>query len=183
MTDQEKHDLYVRYYERVVRYLTARYGLKAEEAREMAQDAFVSVFKRVKGKPIEDHWLFIRVTAHNRAANEFRSRELRRRTDGGSIDGRAGLSEVVVKDFWTNRAPDSPEEETSHREQMTLLRSAIEDLPESQRPCVLLRIDGLAYDEIATALKISLDAVKTRLRDAKKFLLKKMGAETDHGHQ
>jgi DNA-directed RNA polymerase specialized sigma24 family protein len=34
---------------------------------------------------------------------------------------------------------------------------------------------GLAYEEIAVALGITVNAVKTRLRDAKKLLLSRMG--------
>jgi len=171
MSDDERHDLYVQYYDRVVGYLVREFHFSDEEARDIAQDAFLSVFVHMRQKAIAAPWLFIKTTAHNRAVNVIRSRIRHRRTDAGSSDAMPHISELFLHDFWTNQPPPSPETEAGRSEEAALLRDRIEHLPETFRPCVLLRMDGLSYDEIARALGITPNAVKTRLRDAKKRLV------------
>lgn len=175
-TEDTQHDLYVRYYDRVVGYLVRQYQFTSEEARDIAQDVFVSVFTHVDDlATITSKWLFLKTAAHNRAVNEIRKRETHRRTETGSVDASPQLAEIVLHDFWTDRTPQSPEEQAIHADAAAHLREAIEELPASLRQCVVLRMHGLAYDEIAAALRITANAVKTRLRDAKKLLLVRMG--------
>jgi RNA polymerase sigma factor (sigma-70 family) len=47
---------------------------------------------------------------------------------------------------------------------------AIASLPEGQREAIRLWLDGLPYADIAAALHVSTDAVRSRLRDAKRHL-------------
>jgi RNA polymerase sigma factor (sigma-70 family) len=58
------------------------------------------------------------------------------------------------------------------------LRAAIESLPPGQRECLRLRMQGLTYEEIAKTLGISLDAVKSRLRDATRTLREQLGEKS-----
>ena len=166
----ERHEIYVQYYERVIRYLVRKYEFTPDESRDIAQDVFVSVFRHMEQKPIAAMWLFLKTAAHNRAVNEIRSRIIRRRTGSGSADVLPNLDDTVLHDFWTDEAPLSPEAEISRKEEWTRVRDAIEKLPDTLRPCVLLRLEGLSYDDVAAALRISTNAVRTRLRDAKKML-------------
>ena len=166
----ERHDIYVQYYPRVVAYLVHKHHFTPEEARDIAQDVFVSVFRHMKDKPITAMWLFLKTTAHNRAANEFRSREIHRRTASGSADAMPHLNDVLLRDFWTDDVPPSPETAASRNEESALLRDAILRLPAALRGCVLLRLDGLSYEEVAQAMRITENAVRTRLRDAKRTL-------------
>ena len=174
MPPDPRHDLYVKYYERAVRYLVRKHQFTPEEARDLAQDVFVSVFRHMETKAIAAQWLFVKAIAHNRAVNEFRRRMTHRRTETGSADAMPNLADTLLHDFWTDEAPPSPETEISQKEQSARLRVAIEELPDSQRACVLLRLNGLSYEEIAVALHISADAVRTRLRDAKRLLVSRM---------
>jgi len=50
------------------------------------------------------------------------------------------------------------------------LHDAIAALPEGQRHAIQLWLDGFQYTEIAHALRVSVDAVKSRLRDAKRHV-------------
>ncbi|HYH09188.1 MAG TPA: RNA polymerase sigma factor [Thermoanaerobaculia bacterium] len=175
----ERHDVYMQYYERVVRYLVRKHDFTVEEARDLAQDVFLSVFRHMEQKPIVAMWLFLKTTAHNRAVNEVRSRIIRRRTDSGSADVLPNLDERLLHDFWTDEPPLSPEAEVSRKEEWTRVRDAIEKLPETYRRCVLLRLEGLSYDEIGVAMRISTHAVRTRLRDAKKLLRKWLSGGDD----
>lgn len=171
------HGLYVQYYDRVVGYLIRQYRFTRDEARDIAQDVFVSVFTHVDDlATITSKWLFLKTAAHNRAVNEIRKRDTHRRTETGSADALPQLAEIVLHDFWTDRPPQSPEEQAIHADTVARLREAIHELPASLRQCVVLRMNGLAYEEIAVALGITSNAVKTRLRDAKRMLLLRMGA-------
>ena len=180
MTDgDEGLDLYKEYYDRVVRYLMRRFGFTDEEARDLAQDVFLGVFRHMEHAPITAMWLFLKTSAHNRAVNEIRSRGIRRRTESGSVDARPDLPDILLRDFWTDEPPRSPESEASHNEEVARLRRAIEGLPALLRTCVLLRLEGYSYQEIAAALRTTVDAVRTRLRDAKKLLLARLRPEEE----
>jgi len=50
------------------------------------------------------------------------------------------------------------------------LHDAIAALPEGQRHAIQLWLDGFQYNDIAHALGVTVDAVKSRLRDAKRHL-------------
>jgi RNA polymerase sigma factor (sigma-70 family) len=58
------------------------------------------------------------------------------------------------------------------------LHKAIERLPDSQRQVMMLWLADLPYNEIQEALKLSPDAVKTRLKDARIRLRKMLGPES-----
>ena len=55
------------------------------------------------------------------------------------------------------------------------LRDSIAGLPPGSRECIQLWLDEFTYDEIAKFLRITVDAVKSRLRDARKTLRAKLG--------
>jgi RNA polymerase sigma factor (sigma-70 family) len=75
--------------------------------------------------------------------------------------------------------PAPPEPDLADREEAAAQRkrlgAAVRELSEGQRACLRLWISGFSYEEIAKALGITLDAVKSRLRDAKKLLRERLG--------
>jgi RNA polymerase sigma-70 factor (ECF subfamily) len=174
MTGEEQRGLYVEYYDRIVAYLV-RLRFTVEEARDLTQEVFLSVITHVQEKPTAP-WLFLKTAAHNRAVNVIRSRDIHRRSEIGSADALPQLAELSFTDFWSGTPSPSPESEAIQKEQAALLREAIENLPASMRPCVLYRMGGLSYEQIATTLDITPNAVKTRLRDAKKLLVERLSS-------
>jgi RNA polymerase sigma-70 factor (ECF subfamily) len=60
----------------------------------------------------------------------------------------------------------NPEQSLLEREQTTRFHQAIQGLSEQQRRCLFLRLEGLRYPEIASALGISASAVGEFLRRA-----------------
>ena len=58
------------------------------------------------------------------------------------------------------------------------LYEAAAELPEGQKQCLGLWLGGFKYDEVAAVLGLTVDAVKSRLRDAKKQLRVRLGADT-----
>lgn len=170
----DARELVEQYYERVVRYLVRKHQFNVEEARDLAQDVFVSVFKHMEQKPIAAPWLFLKTSAHHRAVNEIRSRTTHRKTEKGSADAIPRLAEMLLHDFWNDQSPPSPETLAARNQQAARLRDEIEKLPTTLRPCLLLWLEGLSYEEIAVALRLTVDAVRTRLRDAKKLLANRL---------
>jgi RNA polymerase sigma-70 factor (ECF subfamily) len=66
----------------------------------------------------------------------------------------------------------NPESELLERERMTRFHSAVEGLSEQQRRCLFLRMEGLRYPEIGSALGISASTVGEFLRRAMERLKK-----------
>jgi DNA-binding CsgD family transcriptional regulator len=80
------------------------------------------------------------------------------------------FEDARVKRAAASRPPGeySPHEAEAWR--MKQLHDAIAVLPEGQRHAVELWLDGFQYTDIAQVLRVSVDAVKSRLRDAKRQL-------------
>lgn len=174
LSASEQLALYQQYYLRIVRYLIKKFNFTSTEAHDLAHEVFIRVFSRMDAPPIAP-WKYLKTAAHNHAVNEIRARDIERRTGGiGSADAIANLHDILLRDFWTDKIPPSPEELTSGHEQSKLLHIAIEELPPSLKQCVLLRLGDLSYEQIAAALQITTDAVRTRLRDAKRLLQVRM---------
>ena len=88
------------------------------------------------------------------------------------------LDDPVVK----RNEPAAPAEadyaERQHQEmRLKRMRDAIAQLPPGQRQCIQLQLEDRKYDEIAAILRITVDAVKARLRDARRTLRERLGAE------
>jgi DNA-directed RNA polymerase specialized sigma24 family protein len=61
-------------------------------------------------------------------------------------------------------------------EERAIARRAIEALTERDRAFVLMRADGLGYDDIATHLSVERDSVGTTLARARKRLVERFEA-------
>lgn len=163
--DESFRSLYDDHFDRVVGYLI-RIGVPRDEAREIAQDAFMRVYERmenVRGSPV----VYLYTTARNLAWNRHRDAHALKR--GGvrvSLDGIDPAS----------RAP-SAESVLVERERKDRIRFAIGTLPKGMQQALLLRLDGRAYKDIATVLGITIDAVKSRIHDAKVRLREQLGEE------
>lgn len=82
----------------------------------------------------------------------------------------------VVADQYPSEMP-TPETQLEEAEFLQALASAIADLPPAYRAVIALRYDaGLNYEDIAAALDLPLNTVRTHLRRAKATLREKMEA-------
>ena len=149
----------------------ARRLLKSDEdARDAVQEAFLSAFRSIegfKGGGLLGTWLHRIVV--NACLMKLRSAK---RKPEESIepylpafveDGR--IAESARE--WAEPADVAIERE----EVRTLVRQAIDRLPESYRTMLLLRdIEGLDTEEVATLLAITPNAVKVKLHRARQAL-------------
>jgi RNA polymerase sigma-70 factor, ECF subfamily len=148
-----------------------------EEARDLTQETFLRAFQSIahfRGESDLRTWIY-RI-AINQARNRWRWWRRRRRDATVSIDepeiggGRLGL----VATLKSTTAKD-PEQDTLANERERALRKALGTLKRVYREAVILRdIEGFAYEEIATALDISVGTVKSRLARGRQELRRKL---------
>lgn len=175
--------LYEAYYPSVVRYIV-RLGFSREEARDLAQTSFLRVFRVMATLHSEAERTYVMKAARSVAFNEIRDRIRRRRwVKEVSWEALPVVPDSLPKDLWTAEPSATPESELVARDEAKRrkqwLGEAIAELPDSLRPCVLLRLAGRQYREIAQAMGISLDAVKARLHQAKNWLRERLGDELE----
>jgi RNA polymerase sigma-70 factor, ECF subfamily len=159
-------ELFERYYDRTVQYLMAQFRFSRADAEDLAQEAFLRVLKSSEGFRGGVEWAFIRTAAHNAALNSIRDGKAAKRSGVSvSIDDVTG----DVRDE-TQRADDA----LVRREQTDVLRKrlkrGIAHLPEGVRLCYLLRRRDHSYEEMSAILGITVNAVKSRLHDARRRL-------------
>lgn len=119
-------------------------------------------------------WLF-RI-AINESRNRFRWWKRRRRDQTISLDVSFGPTETPLSETFSTDAPN-PEEVTLRRERERLLRNALGELPVNFREAVVLcDIEGLTYEEIATALDVNIGTVKSRIARGREELRKVLKA-------
>ena len=163
--------IYRKYYGRVYRYYRSC-NVADDEAHDLAQDTFQRFYEHMpqfRGEP-EAVWSFLQVTARNVLLNRIRARATGKR-NGLTVD----LDDPDLA--FDLAAPEEPD--YAEREQQELrrnrVRTAVAELSEGQQQVLKLWVQGLKYMQIAEALKISVDAVKSRLRDARKHLRARLG--------
>ena len=161
----------VRRYERMVYSFSYKVCRDRQNAEETLQDTFVNVFRKLKqfdGKSKFSTWLYT-IVANNCLMKRRRGKleaasvsiDEKRTTPGG--DDHEGL-EIQS---WRN----TPLEETMSKELRQRLDAAIRKLPVDYRLAFILRdIEGKSAEESAEILKLSIPALKSRLRRARVFL-------------
>ena len=147
----------------------------AEEAADLTQETFLSALKAIKkfrGEADLKTWLF-RI-AINESRNRFRWWKRRFRSKTDSLDAPIGTSEKPLSETLSGNS-SNPEETVLQRERERHLTKAVNDLPENFREAVVLcDIEGLSYEEIATALDVNIGTVKSRIARGREELRKKL---------
>lgn len=147
------HDLYERYAGDVYRFALYLSG-EAADAEDITADTFV----RLWTTPGE-----IR-TATVKAYLFTIARHL-------SLDRRRARARLTSLDESLPSPAPSAEDRAAIRSEVAHVRHAIRQLSEADRAALLMRVNGLAYDEIAQALGASVGAVKVRVHRARKRLI------------
>src|SRR5688500_4442755 len=156
--------LFREFHQPLVRYLTRRLGDR-DWAEEVAQETFLRA-ARQKEIVSERSWLFAVATnlvrdearkdARRRKHLELLAREERERQDT--------VPQLVAME---------------ERENAAAARKALEALSERDREALLMREEGLDYNEIAAALELSVASVGTTLARARKRLVEAYEAQND----
>ncbi|MCY7376629.1 MAG: sigma-70 family RNA polymerase sigma factor [Pyrinomonadaceae bacterium] len=147
----------------------------AEEAADLTQETFLSALKAVKkfrGEADLKTWLY-RI-AVNESRNRFRWWKRRFRSQTDSLDAPIGTSDKPLSETMASNFAN-PEETILQREREKHLTKALKELPEIFREAVVLcDIEGLSYEEIATALEVNIGTIKSRIARGREELRKQL---------
>ncbi|HEX2121202.1 MAG TPA: sigma-70 family RNA polymerase sigma factor [Thermoanaerobaculia bacterium] len=131
-----------------------------EEAHDLTQEVFANVWKSWANYRRESVHNYLKKVALRVLLTRNRVRDaLRHRGIEQSIDDPAAVIELIT-------LPPDIDEIVQRR----ILYELIDRLPPITKECVLYWIDGYTYEQIARLVRISVEAVKTRLRDAKRMM-------------
>jgi len=148
-----------------------------EEARDLTQETFLRAFQSIahfRGESDLRTWIY-RI-AINQARNRWRWWRRRRREATVSIDApEIGGGHLGLVATLKSHSVRDPEQDTLLSERERALKKALSSLKRVYREAVVLRdIEGFAYEEIATALDISVGTVKSRLARGRQELRRKL---------
>jgi RNA polymerase sigma-70 factor, ECF subfamily len=138
--------------------LAYRVALNKEEAEEITQDVFLKIHRHLRSFQFRSSfktWLYrIAVNTALNAHKRLR-KERMRRADVEDIEN------VIA-------APVSLDDQGAK----DLVRGLLERLNPDQRACIMLReIEGLSYEEMARALRVNVNTVRSRLKRARMALV------------
>jgi RNA polymerase sigma-70 factor (ECF subfamily) len=159
-------------YETKVMNLALRFTRNQEDAEEVLQDVFTTVYRKIegfRGQSAFSSWLYRIVV--NAAFMKLRKKK---QNQAISMEDLA----PAVKQYCMER--DEASSPYSHnmavtRELQEVLQKAIDRLPDQYRAVFVLRdVDGLSNQETGQILDLSIPAVKSRLHRSRIMLRKKL---------
>ena len=164
--DRQAFDVLVLKYQHKIVKLVMRYVRDQAEALDITQEAFIKAYRaigRFRGDSAFYTWLY-RI-AINTAKNHIVAMKRRPMEYDLDLQESGGYEpHAQLRDH------DSPDRVAQREELRNSLQAAIDALPEELRVAIVLReIDGLSYDEIATAMDCPVGTVRSRIfraRDA-----------------
>jgi RNA polymerase sigma-70 factor (ECF subfamily) len=161
-----------RHNQRVYRVARAVMGDDAR-AEDLAQEAWVRVYEHLSqfaGRSLFSTWL-TKIVLHEAWARVRKAARLQPITEEMTEN-----SEVLMS------AARDPEARTLGAEMRGYLESAVEALPETYRVVLVLRdVEELSTSETAEALRLTEDAVKTRLHRARAMVRRDLTARVGPG--
>jgi RNA polymerase sigma-70 factor (ECF subfamily) len=160
-------ELMLRYQDRLMTILKHLVG-DAQLAEDLAQDVFVRVYRSRKTyEPSAKFATWFFTIANNVVLNAMRSRSRRHEHTISSRDsGPMGARPMDV--LVTTSSGQTPSRLMEKAEMRDLVRMALDSIPERQRMAVLLcKFEGLSYADIAAALDLTPQAVKSLLSRAR----------------
>lgn len=174
--DLQAFDRIVLHYERPVRMFITRYLRDRDRGEDLAQEAFIRVYKaRKRYEPTARFrtWLFTIVT--RLCLNEIRGLKRHNRLFLRQTRGEDPSEDLMAR--LPDEAIETPQEKVEREELQDVLQAAIDSLPEKQRiALLLLRQNECSYQEIATQMDASPQAVKSLLNRARETLRHKLSS-------
>jgi RNA polymerase sigma-70 factor (ECF subfamily) len=164
--EKQAFDVLVLKYQNKIIQLVNRYVHDSDEARDVAQEAFIKAYRaigRFRGDSAFYTWLY-RI-AINTAKNYLVASGRRPpRSDIDAQDAEQYEGATGLKEYAT------PERLLLKDEIQEAIAAAIDDLPEDLRTAITLReLEGLSYEEIAQTMDCPIGTVRSRIfraRDA-----------------
>lgn len=165
--DQRAFDVLVRKYQHRIGHLIARYVRDPAEVEDVAQEAFLKAYRGLanfRGESAFYTWLY-RI-AINTAKNHLVSAGRRLPEQGVDATEAEQYDEASLL-----RDTDTPERELMTSEVQRTVYRTIESLPPELRDAVTLReMEGLSYEDIATAMGCPIGTVRSRIFRAREAI-------------
>lgn len=164
--DELAWEAFVRQHQGRIFGLAYHYLGHAEDARDVAQETFVHIYRNLHCLPEEPGlrpWTLC--ITRNLCMDLFRRRK-----------ARPPLWDIPVEEMGSlPAAEEDPEQQLHEQARKALVHRALRGLTDLNREMILLKdIQGLALDEIATLLGIPLGTVKSRSSRARLELAEKL---------
>lgn len=144
--------------------LALNYVKNQEEAKDLAQDIFVTVYRslpKLREKEKFTSWLY--QIAVNHCRNRYKKLSRRGYFNNISLDDEESFLQI------TN--DESPEKTLQRQNTINIVRATIASMGEAEKEIILLRdVQELAYEEISDILQIPLGTVKSKLNRARNAL-------------
>ena len=168
--ERDAFDLLVVRYQRRVAALISRYRLDAGTIEDLTQEAFIKAYRGLasfRGESTFFTWL-ARI-----ALNTTKTwlTERKRRIDMVSFDDESGEFDPMA----TIESGDSTEGTVASRQIGEMINRALEEMAPDLRAALTMReLDGKSYQEIAAALGIPLNTVRSRIFRAREAVALKL---------
>ncbi len=169
--DKRAFDLLVLKYQQKVANLISRYIRDPSEVMDVSQDAFLKAYRALpafRGESAFYTWLY-RI-AVNTVKNHLVAQG--RRPPGDDVE--AEVAEQM--DMGTRlRESGTPERHALTDEIAQTVQRALDDLPDDLRTAIVLReLEGMSYEEIATAMDCPIGTVRSRIFRARDAIDKRL---------
>jgi RNA polymerase sigma-70 factor, ECF subfamily len=152
-SQEAANTLFYRYYDRIFHFLLLKRVSNREDARDLTQDTFRKAWENLGNLRNSEHfdvWLY--QIAKNLATDYFRR-----------CKPQTSLDELPYE-----------EDRNLQGEEWVLaymhFEQVLQEMPEQQRKCLQLLVDGLTHEEIAVCLKLSLGTVHAYISQGRKKL-------------
>ncbi|MCB2182217.1 MAG: sigma-70 family RNA polymerase sigma factor [Desulfobulbaceae bacterium] len=162
--DSQAFNRLVLLYQTKIYHLALNYVKSQEEAKDLAQDVFITVYKalpKLREKAKFSSWLY--QIAINHCRNRYKK-----------LNRRGFFSNISLDDdetYMQLQGDEGPEQLLQRKNTVNLVRSTINSMGKTEKEILLLRdLQELSYDEISTILDIPLGTVKSKLNRARTSL-------------
>lgn len=166
--DPEAYRVLVERYERRIYHVIYGMVRSPEDAKDLAQDAFVKAFQNLHRFRLEaKFYTWLCRIAMNVAIDHLR--KMKHRNHAEFDDARGGSEGAQVVRL--HSAKDDPSENVARARMYKTIMDAVETLPDDQKQVLILReIEDMPYKEIAEVLDIPDGTVMSRLYYARRRL-------------
>jgi RNA polymerase sigma factor (sigma-70 family) len=161
--------IYKQRYRRVWGYFRSK-RVSDAESHDLTQDTFTRFWEYLDDlRDADKENQMLDAIAHTVLLNHIRYWKAGRRAKSSTV-------EIDALENFDPSPTDAPnyEADIDRKRQMALLFETMKQLPRAQYDAEMLLLQGLTYEEIATALRTTVESVRTRLREARRFLRERL---------
>jgi RNA polymerase sigma-70 factor (ECF subfamily) len=166
--DPEAYRVLVERYERRIYHVVYGMVRSPEDAKDLAQDAFIKAFQNLHRFRLESKfYTWLCRIAMNVAIDHLRKQKHRRHSEFDDSRGGSEGAQVVR----LHSAKDDPAANVARSQLNKTIMDAVETLPDDQKQVLILReLEDMPYKEIAEVLAIPEGTVMSRLYYARRRL-------------